>query len=376
MENELWESLQHELVSEAAAALVHGWDLIDQVTEVFNAAGDDNVTIQMEHPGAWAYAQACRVENAWLVETVSNEYLEEGMQLSADDMRSLVEHGWTAPTPDMPNFWRVYDDPVDLAEVARDIVVAFVSAYGATPRSEFTYSPDIALDDEEDDDVLPAPTLQVHEGTGPLERAARTAPLSAYVWLEGDTVVAAASQNPLYVTWAVSADHRSTIGAMIEKATGLATGMMESTFDTWIDTAEFRDALESSDLPPTLRSPSGLLAALPADLQADRLAQLVIMFGPRAAAPIVMTGRTQFSVVDTDDQVDDAAYVAVVEASAEVELDDSWYWFVRQAITRSPAARQAAVSHPSARVRALGAWTRTADSTSAARVAPIAPEQQ
>ena len=136
------------------------------------------------------------------------------------------------------------------------------------------------------------------------------------MWLEGDTVVAAASQNPLYVTWAVSADHRSSIGAMIEKATGLATGMMESTSDTWIDTAEFRDALESSDLPPTLRSPSGLLAALPADLQADRLAQLVIMFGPRTAAPIVMTGRTQFSVVDTDDQVDEVASVIVAATAA------------------------------------------------------------
>ncbi len=84
-----------------------------------------------------------------------------------------MQYGWTAPTEEMPNFWRFYEPPVELAEVARDIVVAFIAAYGATPQSQLSYSPALPQQDLGDDVPAP-PALQVLDGTGPLERAART----------------------------------------------------------------------------------------------------------------------------------------------------------------------------------------------------------
>jgi len=102
------------------------------------------------------------------------------------------------------------------------------------------------------------------------------------------------------VTWAVVDDHEPTIGAAIEAAARTATGMVESTFDCYLGTAAFREALSSSDHPPVVRAPTTLLSALPDQLQADRLARLVIMFGPAGAAPIVRTGVDVFAVIDTE----------------------------------------------------------------------------
>ncbi len=358
-----WESLRAGLVQEATAALVHGWELIDDVSAAFAAAGDDIVTIQLGPDDDVVYVQARRDDDCWLVEAVSNTYLGDHVQLSAESEQWLTDHGWTAPSDDdeddTPNFWRVYGDPVDFDEMARNIAVAFISAYGATPDSEFSVSP--AIPPQDDDDEEPERRFEVHEGTGALERAARIAALPVLGWLVDDTLVAVASQNPLHVSWAMIEDRAAMISELIEQATRAATEMIDSPGPHWINTGEFRDALSAGGHPPALRALTELVAALPGTFQIDRLAQLLIMFGPHDAKPVVHSGTDEFVRIDVDDHVDDDAYVRVVEAAEGVDLDESWFWFIDQAILRSPAARRAAIRHTNAYVRARGHWVGATD---------------
>lgn len=125
---------------ETEAFLAGWWHRAEQFRAVL-AAEDGPISIQLGPDEDVTYVQARHEDDGWFVEAVSNNYLPEHTQLSVDDECTLLELGWEPPTGPMPNFFRFYDDPVDLLGVAADIMIAFAAGYHATPEGPFLVSP-------------------------------------------------------------------------------------------------------------------------------------------------------------------------------------------------------------------------------------------
>jgi hypothetical protein len=119
---------------------------IAQFGALLAAAAEDTISLQLGPDRDHVYIQARREDDGWLVEAVSNNFLSERTRLSVDDECTMVELGWQPPTRAMPNFFRCYDDPVDLLEVAKDILITFGVVYGALPHGPFFVSPPHLVD--------------------------------------------------------------------------------------------------------------------------------------------------------------------------------------------------------------------------------------
>lgn len=125
---------------EAEAFLAGWWSRAEQFRAML-AADDGPISIQLGPDEDVVYIQARREDDGWLVEAVSNNYLPGHTQLTVDDECVLLELGWEPPTGPMPNFFRFYDDPVDLGCVAADIMITFATAYHGTHDDTFFVSP-------------------------------------------------------------------------------------------------------------------------------------------------------------------------------------------------------------------------------------------
>jgi hypothetical protein len=77
------------------------------------------------------YVQACLNEHGLLyIEAVSNEFLPDGRKLSGDQMRQLVERGYSDEGGG--NYWKEFHRDLAIPdEVAREIVETLTHVYGA-----------------------------------------------------------------------------------------------------------------------------------------------------------------------------------------------------------------------------------------------------
>jgi hypothetical protein len=116
------------------------WSRAEQFRALLTAA-DGPVTIRLGSNRDGVYIRARHDQGGWLVEAASNNHLPTHVQLSVDAEVHLIELGWGPPTGPMPDFFRFYDDPVDLLGVAADIMIAFAAAYNGTFDGPFWVSP-------------------------------------------------------------------------------------------------------------------------------------------------------------------------------------------------------------------------------------------
>ena len=122
-------------------AFLEGWWFRAEQFRALLEAVDSSISIGLGPDKDRVYIQALREDEGWLVDAVSNNYLPRRTRLSVDAECTMLELGWQAPTGPMPNFFRFYDAPVDLVEVATDIMITFAVVYQATSEGPFSVSP-------------------------------------------------------------------------------------------------------------------------------------------------------------------------------------------------------------------------------------------
>lgn len=127
-------------------AFLEGWWFRAEQFRTLLEAADGPISIGLGPEEDRVYIQAIREEDGWLVDAVSNNYLPRRTRLSVDAECTMLELGWQPPTGPMPNFFRFYDEPVDLMEVAADIMITFAVVYRATSQGPFSVSPPRLLD--------------------------------------------------------------------------------------------------------------------------------------------------------------------------------------------------------------------------------------
>jgi hypothetical protein len=130
-----------EDAGEVSPEVLAAWWQRAQEFRILLAGMDRHVCFQLGPDDDNVYILAHREDDGLLLEAVSNAYLAKHIALSVDEECGLLELGWEPPHQTTPNFFRFYDNPVDLAVVARDVVVTFLQAYGASPEADFYVLP-------------------------------------------------------------------------------------------------------------------------------------------------------------------------------------------------------------------------------------------
>ena len=115
---------------------------------VANLLADHRTFLVIEHAGrATRYVQLLTYDRGLLVESVSDDYLEPGDQLTAADQGRLAELGFAPPAAEglagSPNWSIEFDTPVDVHRVAQLLVRTLVDVHGLETPADLELKADV-----------------------------------------------------------------------------------------------------------------------------------------------------------------------------------------------------------------------------------------
>lgn len=140
---------RHAAGKGAPEARPYSWDLfITRLADALSVMGPDEYLI-LGHPRSQGFVQfAPGGDEGLRAEAKSNHYFPPSRQMGMDQELRLVELGWAAPTHGdgqepvaggSPNWFRDWEAPVDLRQVAEVAVLTLREVYGARTPGALSY---------------------------------------------------------------------------------------------------------------------------------------------------------------------------------------------------------------------------------------------